>query len=180
MSDLMQTHRDLLDRWRNAMNLVGPGAIDVHFDDCTRALAGIQPQGHWVDLGSGAGFPGLVLAALWPKLTIELVDSRKKRCVFLEQVLAAADVPADRVRVRRMRVEDLEGPYDGLVARAFAPPDRVVGLALQLLREGGLCVLFLQDGAPIPVREGLEVFHVEHYEVEGKQRMAATLKRLGP
>ena len=87
MSDLLSTHRRLLERWRKSMNLVGPGDVQVHFDDCQLALATLTPEGHWVDLGSGAGFPGIPLAATWPELRVDLVDSRKKRCWFLEQVL---------------------------------------------------------------------------------------------
>ena len=172
----MQTHRQLLERWRKTMNLVGPGDVGVHFDDCRLALAGLEPQGHWVDLGSGAGFPGLVLAALWPELKVDLVESRQKRCVFLEQVLGQAAVPRARVRVLKQRAETLGGPYDGLVARAFTAPDRVVAYAAELLRPGGLCVLFLQDDAAVPEADGFEVFHVEHYEVDGKARKAVTLK----
>ncbi len=177
MPDLMNTHRALLERWRKSMNLVGPGDVGVHFDDCTLALAGLEPKGHWVDLGSGAGFPGLVLAALFPDLRVDLVDSRQKRCVFLEAVLGEAGVGPERVTVHRTRAEQIEGPYDGLVARAFTAPEVVMDYAQTLLRPGGLVVLFLQDDAEVPQRDGFEPFHVEHYAVDGKQRKAATLRR---
>ena len=177
LSDLMNTHRQLLERWRKSMNLVGPGPIDVHFDDCTLALSGLQPVGHWVDLGSGAGFPGLVLASLWPELQLDLVDSRQKRCVFLEAVLAEAGVPSSRVQVLRQRVEDLTGPYDGAVARAFAAPERVLEFAERLVRPDGLVVLFLQADTEPPERTGFELFHVEHYEVQKKRRKAVTMRR---
>ncbi len=173
----MNTHRALLERWRKSMNLVGPGDVGVHFDDCTLALAGLEPQGHWVDLGSGAGFPGLVLAALFPELKVDLVDSRQKRCVFLEAVLGEAGVAQGRVTVHQARAETIEGPYDGLVARAFTAPEVVLDYAQSLLRPGGLVVLFLQDDAQVPVREGFASFHVEHYTVDGKRRKAVTLRR---
>ena len=176
----MQTHRALLEQWRNTMNLVGPGDVGVHFEDCRLALAGLEPTGHWVDLGSGAGFPGLVLAALWPELQVDLVESRQKRCVFLQQVLGQAGVPASRARVLKQRAETLDGPYDGLVARAFTAPDVVVDYARKLLRPGGLCVLFLQDGADVPAADDFEVFHVEHYGLVGKRRKAVTLRRTHP
>lgn len=180
MPDLMETHRDLLARWRKSMNLVGPGEVEVHFDDCRLALAGLSPEGRWVDLGSGAGFPGLVLAALWPELEVDLVDSRQKRCVFLEAVLGEAGVPPDRVRVIRGRVEDLPdgAGYAGLVARAFKGPDVVLDFARRLLRAGGTVVLFLQDEAPVPDDPDFEVFHVERYEVDGKRRKSAALRRV--
>lgn len=83
MPTLAETHRRVLEQWRGAMNLVGPGPIAPHFADSEAALAGLDPVGRWVDLGSGAGFPGLVLAAMYPSVAVDLVDSRKKRCVFL-------------------------------------------------------------------------------------------------
>lgn len=177
MPDLLQTHLDLLERWRHVMNLIGPGPAAEHVEDCDKALAGLRPEGRWVDLGSGAGFPGLVLAARWPELSVDLVDSRRKRCVFLEQVLGTAGVAPSRVRVRNARVEDLEGPYDGLVARAFAPPDEVLAHAARLLRPGGLAVLFLQADADVPIPDGFEVFHVERYRLGGKDRRSVTVRR---
>lgn len=177
MRDLRAVHRELLERWRHVTNLVGPGPVDEHFEDCERALSWLEPEGDWVDLGSGAGFPGLVLAAVAPQLRIDLVDSRSRRCAFLERVLVEAEVPPDRVRVHCTRVEQLPfSSWDGLVARAFAPPDEVLHHAARLLRPGGVVVLFLQEHAPVPEDPRFEMFHVEHYEVAGKRRKAAGLR----
>ena len=170
MQDLRETHRALLERWRKSMNLVGPGPVDVHFEDSEKALAPLQPAGRWVDLGSGAGFPGLPLAAMHPQLVVDLVDSRRKRCTFLNEVLGRAGVSAERVAVHCMRVENLTGPYDGVVSRAFAPPAVVLDHAERLLVKGGTLVLFLQEEADVPSDPRFEMFHVEHYEVAGRRR----------
>lgn len=158
------------------MNLVGPGPLEPHFDDCTHATSWLQPAGHWIDLGSGAGFPGLVMADRFPELRLDLVDSRKKRCVFLEQVLGQAAVSAERVRVHCARVETLTGPYDGVVSRAFAPPPQVLKHAARLLRPEGTLVLFLQDPADIPDDPRFEMFHVERYRVQGKARQSVGMR----
>lgn len=176
VSTISDVHRSLLAQWRNSMNLVGPGPLDPHFDDCERATHWLRPEGHWVDLGSGAGFPGLVMADRFPELRLDLVDSRKKRCVFLEQVLGQAGVPATRVQVHCVRVETLTGPYDGVVSRAFAPPPQVLDHAQRLLRPGGTLVLFLQDPAEVPEDPRFESFHVERYRVDGKARQAVGLR----
>lgn len=177
MRDLRDVHRDLLERWRHITNLVGPGPVDEHFQDCERALGWLRPSGRWVDLGSGAGFPGLVLAAMAPQVNLDLVDSRSRRCAFLERVLVEAQVAPDRVRVRCERVEQLpDAAWDGLVARAFAPPEAVLEHAARLLRPGGTVVLFLQEDATVPEDDRYDVFHVEHYTVGGKARKAAGLR----
>lgn len=175
--DLLATHRALLERWRHAMNLVGPGDVEEHYRDADQALAGLAPAGRWVDLGTGAGFPGIVFAARFPDVQLDLVDSRKKRCAFLEHVLAEAGVAPDRVRVRCVRAEALEGPYDGVLARAFGPPADVLEHAARLLAPGGLVVLFLGRDAVVPEDDRFAPFHVERYRLDDRERQAVTLRR---
>ena len=175
---LLEAHRALLARWRKKMNLVGPGSLDIHYDDAHRALAAVPPAtGRWADLGTGAGFPGVIFAALHPDASIELVDSRVKRCVFLEEVVDRAG--ATGIDVRNMRIEDLEdGVYDGIMARALAAPAEVVALARRLLRPvDGRVILFLQAHAETPAHDGFRVEHEVSYEVDGKARRSVVLRR---
>lgn len=175
---LITAHRALLERWRKAMNLVGPGPIDGHYDDSDKALAWLAPTGRWVDLGTGAGFPGVVFAARFPGVRLELVDSREKRCRFLEEVFAAA--PSPGVTVRCMRHEGLPASaYDGVMSRALHAPEEMLDVGRRLLVPGGTLVLFLQRDAPIPEAADYEVFHVEHYEAEGRARKSAGLRWRG-
>lgn len=159
------------------MNLVGPGPVDVHYDDAHAALAGVRPAGRWVDLGTGAGFPGIVLAAQAPEARVELVDSRRKRCTFLEEAVALSG--ATGIDVRNERVEVLDaGVYDGVTARAFAAPEVVVAEARRLLKPGGVVVLFLQDDGPLPPHPGFEVAGETPYSVAGLRRRSVTLRKL--
>jgi 16S rRNA (guanine527-N7)-methyltransferase len=177
--DLLSVHRELLEQWRGAMNLVGPGAVEEHYLDAQLALdrLSLQPHGTWVDLGTGAGFPGMVFAARYPSVAVELVDSRRKRCVFLEHVLAAAEV-GERVVVRCTRVEELPSHrYDGVTARAFAPPEEVAEHAVRLLRPGGQLVLWVGPEAVVPSRPELELADDQPYEVGGKERRVVVLVR---
>lgn len=171
------THRRLLERYRKVMNLVGPGSIGVHFEDCASALAGLKATGAWVDLGSGAGFPGLVLAARSPEATVELVDSRQKRCAFLEQVVGEAE--AAGVTVTCARVEELpSAAYDGVTARAFAAPTEVLEHARRLLRGEGRVVLFLQEDGEVPDAPDFVIERDNAYNVEGKRRRGVVLRRV--
>lgn len=169
---LIRAHQELLERFRRSMNLVGPGPIEEHYEDAALALASLKPAGRWADLGTGAGFPGIPFAGLFPDVALDLVESRAKRCWFLDQVLAEAG-RAD-LRVCRQRHETLEGGYDGVLSRALHAPERMVDVAKRLVRPGGTLVLFLQDDAVIP--DGGEVFHVERYAVGGKARKAAYVR----
>lgn len=83
----------------------------------------------WLDLGSGAGFPGLVIALMRPAIRVTLVESRRKRAEFLAATVEALDV-AHRVDVRGQRLELIrESPFDVISARAFAPLGRLLPLA---------------------------------------------------
>lgn len=178
---LATVHAAALARWREAMNLVGPGDVDAQIDDCAQALAVLDDvvvRGAWVDLGSGAGLPGLVLAARCPDAEVTLVDSRAKRTAFLEHVVMQAG--ATGVHVVRARVETLpSGAFDGVVARAFAPPEDVLCHADRLLRDGGCVVLFLQGHADPPDAPGFAVERVHDYAVDGKARRAVRLRLHG-
>ena len=153
--DLLAAHEQLLEARRGALNLVGPGPVAPHYRDSEEAIGWLRPAGHWADLGSGAGFPGIVFAARFPQVAVDLVDRRRKRCTFLEAVLLLADDVSSRpspLRVLCAAVEDLPAQsYDGLVSRAFAPPPVVLDHARRLLRVGGSLVLLLQDDAQEPI-----------------------------
>lgn len=85
--------------------------------------------GNWIDLGSGAGFPGMVVAALRPDLTVTLVESRRKRIDFLRAMAEALGIEK-QVTVIGQRLEVLRSEaHDVISARAFAPLERLLLLA---------------------------------------------------
>ncbi len=175
--DLESTHRRLLAARRHVMNLVGPGPLEPHYDDAVAGLRGLSPSGRWADLGSGAGFPGLVWAARCPDLGMDLVESRRKRAIFLETVVREAGV-GHRVAVHNVRVEALPSDaYDGIVTRAFAPPDVALPAGLRLVKMGGVVALFLSADARLPQVPGAAMFHVEHYAVGDRQHCVVAWRR---
>jgi 16S rRNA (guanine527-N7)-methyltransferase len=135
---------DLHGRWSRAFNLTGtrdPAAlVDLHLTDCA-ALLPLLPDGPLLDLGSGAGLPGLVIALLQPERPMILVDSSAKRTRFLEQVVLEAALR--QVVVETTRVEDYRAsreadatPLAGVLVRAVAPLARLVDSAGHLLADG--------------------------------------------
>jgi 16S rRNA (guanine527-N7)-methyltransferase len=112
-----------------------------HVPECV-SFAGQLPDGSYrlLDVGSGGGFPGLVLAIVRPELEVHLLDSTAKKTAFLVEAADALDV---EVAVHTGRVEqlmrgELAGTFDVVTARALAPLDRLVGWTLPFLRVGGL------------------------------------------
>ncbi len=174
MPDLLAVHRAHLERFRGSMNLVGPGPLDPHFDDSLAAVGWLSPTGHWADLGTGAGFPGVPFAARFPDVQVDLVDSRRKRCIFLEGVVHEAG--RSDISVKCTRIEGLaDRQYDGIMARALAPPKAVAAFGHRLLLPGGTLLLLLQHDQPYD-DDGYELIHIENYTVDGKRRRAVALK----
>jgi len=93
----------------------------------------------WVDIGSGAGLPGIVVATL-VEGAVAMVEPRRLRAEFLEQAAAALDL-IPRVSVHSIKVERMHGRYDVITARAVAPLPRLLGLALHLSHEGTIWIL---------------------------------------
>jgi len=100
-----------------------------------------------VDVGSGAGLPGLVLAISRPDLSICLVEPLLRRATFLTEVVQRLGLSG--VEVRRARAEELHGRLlvDVVTARAVAPLERLAGWSLPLLRPGGVLLALKGDRA---------------------------------
>lgn len=173
--DAERAHLALLERWRKSMNLIGPGPAEPHFEDAARAVQWLSAEGRWVDLGSGAGFPGIALAARFPMIHVTLVEPRARRVAFLEQVVSQAGLK--NAEVRRCRSEVLDDTsFDGVVSRAYKPPEAYLADAERLLKPGGVALLMLARQEP-PSVEGLELFHVERYGLDGRARAAVGYRR---
>jgi 16S rRNA (guanine527-N7)-methyltransferase len=115
-------------------NLIAQSTVDHimvrHIVDSAQLLD-LCPDGarRWIDLGSGAGFPGLVVALLRPDLHVTLVESRRRRIEFLTATAARLGL-SDRVQVAGVRIEMMESaPFDVISARAFAPLGKLLSLA---------------------------------------------------
>jgi 16S rRNA (guanine527-N7)-methyltransferase len=137
-------------------------------------MAGLAAHGRWVDLGSGAGFPGVALAALYPEAEVWMVESRQKRATFLEQVVAQARLTNARVRCQRS--EELPASsFDGVVSRAYKPPQDFLVDAARLLRPGGRAVLMLGDRDPPPPPPGWAEESHRRYAVPDGSRLRQIL-----
>ncbi len=143
------TVADRLERFAVAVetsphNLVSARAVgeirERHIPECV-ALARMLPTGptELLDVGSGGGFPGLVIAAVREDLHVTLLDSTRKKTAFLEETARAMGVEVTVVNGRAERVVgELGGRFGLVTARAVAPLERLIGWTVPFLRPGGL------------------------------------------
>lgn len=143
-------YHQMLEQWRRAMDLIGPGPAEPHLQDCLRAAQLLEPVGHWVDLGSGAGLPGILFAIEHPEIPLDLVESRQKRAVFLRRVCAALTL--SNVTVFHTRTETLNRRYDGIISRAYKPPLQFLNDAAELGTENctAICMLGSEGSFQLP------------------------------
>jgi len=144
----LERFRVMVEQWSGRVNLIGRSTRAQiwrrHIWDSLQAVHATHLSGHWVDVGTGAGFPGLVIAIYAQEraqhLRCTLVESDRRKVSFLQAV--ARDLSLD-VRVIRGRVEEID-PLDAdiLSARAVAALDRLLEYAQRHLAETGVALFF--------------------------------------
>lgn len=130
-----------LRRWQSIKNLVGPATLnDVwtrHVADALQLLELAPDARSWLDLGSGAGIPGLILAIAGPRgISVDLVESNARKCAFLTETARLTGAPA---RVHNARIEAVIEAHRGIdivCARALAPLDQLLAWTAPLLKSG--------------------------------------------
>jgi 16S rRNA (guanine527-N7)-methyltransferase len=148
--DKLQLYAALLQTWQRAVNLVAPSTLDDiwhrHFADSAQILGFAPTAKSWIDLGSGGGFPGLVIAILLANQenrVVHLIESNGRKCAFLSEVARRTGAPAI---VHEGRIEDFARggqagkgsagseasplkDVDAVTSRALAPLSHLLGLA---------------------------------------------------
>ena len=178
----LEIYDKLLAKWNPAINLVAKSTLaDVwsrHFLDSAQIFA-LAPQKalHWVDLGSGGGFPGLVVAILAleqrPELRVTLVESDQRKATFLRTV--AREVGA-AVIVESVRVEQLTPQNaDILSARALAPLAQLCGFAERHLAHSGTGIFLKGANAQQEIDEALALWRFEVQKTISKTDPSAVI-----
>ncbi len=144
----LDNYADELQKWSKAKNLVGPETLSSlwtrHIADSAQAVACAPDALRWVDLGSGAGLPGMIVAILIAGRSgadVRLVESLSGKCAFLRAAIRRTGAPAT---VHCERIEDfVEGwrePVDAVTARALAPLEKLLAMAAPLIARGAKAV----------------------------------------
>ena len=167
--------RAVLQRSRR-LGFLGPGSLRVQEDHALGFAVGLTvlPE-RFLDLGSGGGVPGLVLAMHWPASEGVLLDASERRCAFLTEVIDELGL-ADRMTVVRARAEaagrrrDLRAAADIVVARGFGPPAATAECGAPFLAVGGR---LLVSEPP----EGAAVEGTARWSAEGLARLGLAVDR---
>jgi 16S rRNA (guanine527-N7)-methyltransferase len=138
----LRAYESLIRRWSPAINLVSKADLENlwprHIEDSLALIPHIpENTTHAIDLGSGAGFPGLVLA-IATNIPFTLIESDKRKAAFLTDAARQLAAPA---KVLAQRIEDAKpDPAPLITARALAPLDKLLALAAPHLAPGGICL----------------------------------------
>ena len=148
--DRLTAYASLLERWQKIKNLVGPKTVDSlwmrHIADSAQLYPLLKPGSRVVDLGSGAGLPGIILSILMydsdPKGHVDLVEANGRKAAFLREVVRQLSLPAI---VRAERIEDFArhaDRFDCVTARALAPLKDLVAMGAVWMENGATALFF--------------------------------------
>jgi 16S rRNA (guanine527-N7)-methyltransferase len=158
----LELYAALLKQWQKAVNLVAPATLDEvwhrHFADSAQLVSLAPDARKWLDLGSGAGFPGLVIAivlANHENRSVHLIESNSRKCAFLHEVARRVRI---RVSIHEGRIEDVArggrvGDVGVITSRALAPLDRLLGLAEPFFSDGTIGLFLKGREAPREIEE---------------------------
>ncbi|MEI7791161.1 MAG: 16S rRNA (guanine(527)-N(7))-methyltransferase RsmG [Alphaproteobacteria bacterium] len=182
----LKAYADMLLDWNERHNLVArstlPDLWQRHFWDSAQ-LAPLVPDTAktLADLGSGAGFPGLVLAAMRPELAVTLHEATTKKCAFLQ---AAADRMGLRVAIENARMEDLPPrPFDVVTARACAPLPQLLEYAHRFMSPKSVCLFLKGQNVGSELTEAAKYWNIEVSQVPSQTDPSGaivTVRELGP
>lgn len=174
----------LMQKWNKVYNLTAISQPDqmvtYHLLDSLTVLPHLWP-GRWLDVGCGAGVPGLVLAMMRPEWSFTLLDSNSKKTSFVQQVVIELDLRNVSVYCARVEKWRTAGKFDGIISRAFAQLSSFTALTHHLLANGGRWVAMKatlgQEMEELPA--GFEIEKIIPLQIPGKdaERCLAILKK---
>ena len=140
MIDQLMVYLNLIEKWNRVYNLTAirerDEMIKLHFLDSLSILNHVEME-HVLDVGSGAGFPGIVLAITKPELKVTVMDSVNKKTTFMQQV--KSELSLTNLNVVNARVEDYQTTilFDGVITRAFSSIQNMLLMTQHTLQKNG-------------------------------------------
>lgn len=160
---------DLLVAWQAKTNLIAPSTLPQlwtrHISDSLQLLYLAPNARHWLDFGSGGGFPGVVLAcamAEHPEATVQLVERIAKKAAFLREALRVTGAPGSVVLADiGDYVDSLQAPVDCVTARAVAPLHMLLGFAEPLVLRGAKALFLKGQDVEAELTEATKYWNIQ-------------------
>ena len=162
MLDQLMVYLNLIEKWNRVYNLTAirerDEMIKLHFLDSLSILNHVEME-HVLDVGSGAGFPGIVLAITKPELKVTVMDSVNKKTTFMQQV--KSELSLTNLNVVNARVEDYQPTilFDGVITRAFSSIQNMLLMTQHTLQKNGAWLAMKSKD----VKEELEALDQNQY-----------------
>ena len=162
MIDQLMVYLNLIEKWNRVYNLTAirerDEMIKLHFLDSLSILNHVEME-HVLDVGSGAGFPGIVLAITKPELKVTVMDSVNKKTTFMQQV--KSELSLTNLNVVNARVEDYQPTilFDGVITRAFSSIQNMLLMTQHTLQKNGAWLAMKSKD----VKEELEALDQNQY-----------------
>jgi 16S rRNA (guanine527-N7)-methyltransferase len=138
--DKLLIYKDLLLKWNKSINLTSIKNKEIvthHFLDCLAVIPFIKSSS-LLDVGTGAGLPGIVIAIIKPDIKISLIDKVGKKIAFIKRVVAELDIKNVQTHHSRVELMTSEEKYDGIISRAFSNMGEFVQITKHLLKKQGV------------------------------------------
>jgi 16S rRNA (guanine527-N7)-methyltransferase len=185
MIDRFQDFCSLLQKWNQKINLTSEKSalsiFEKHVFDSLQYLRWLDATHKTLDIGSGAGFPGIPIKIIHPDLNLTLIESQRKRCSFLREAIRSlklngADVAEGRVE-SFFDQETFSGRFDRVLFRGFSSLGTCLAVGLPFLKEGGQIILKKSpDEMPDSTHEILPNARiVESKEIEGYEAQSSMM-----
>jgi 16S rRNA (guanine527-N7)-methyltransferase len=178
----LQAYADLLEKWQKKINLVGSNTISKlwnrHMLDSAQLFPLLpRPDCSVMDFGSGAGFPGLVLAIMGgPQVT--MVESDGRKCAFLAEAMRITQT-GPSARLENCRIEDLSsGQVDVVTSRALAPLGKLLAFAGPFLREDSICLFLKGKKADEELTQTEKNWKMQVIKVQSRSDPSGTILKL--
>ena len=191
----LDTYASFLKEYNEKINLTAiceyEEVLDKHFYDSLLLSFNKEIKGSLVDVGTGAGFPGVVLKIVYPDLKVILIEPLKKRCVFLNELiekLGLKDIEVINSRSEDFSLTNRE-KYDFVTARAVSNLNMLIEICGAMVKIGGYFIALRGlngkeeiENASLAIKKmGFEVENINEFELnDGSKRIIAYLKKIGP
>ena len=133
-------YKELLIKWNNSFNLTSVKNTEIvthHFLDCLAVIPFIKSS-RLLDVGTGAGLPGIVIAIVNPDIKVSLIDKVGKKITFIKRIIAELEIKNIETYHERVELLTSEEKYDGIISRAFSNMDDFIKSTKHLIKRQGV------------------------------------------